>query len=187
MPCSFSGSHIGDCHYIGGNLHTVKRMELVRTALVIGGGVAGMVAARSLADLGYPVHLVERDAKLGGKARRLSKTWRGEDIREFQPEDHLFGHDPRVMTHQQLDERLAGCDPALRDIQSAVFIQCVGSREPERPSCSRVRCTHTVESALELKHINPAMDVYVLYRDLRTCGERELLCHQAKLKSAYVK
>jgi heterodisulfide reductase subunit A len=39
-------------------------------------------------------------------------------------------------------------DPALAAAETAVFIQCVGSREPERPYCSRVCCTHSIDSAL---------------------------------------
>ena len=65
-------------------------------------------------------------------------------------------------------------------METAVFVQCVGSREPDRPYCSRVCCTHSVESALELKHINPDCDVYVVYRDMRTYGERETLYQEAR-------
>jgi heterodisulfide reductase subunit A2 len=68
----------------------------------------------------------------------------------------------------------------LQNLHSAAFIQCVGSRNPERSYCSRVCCSHTIESALELKQLNPDMAVYVLYRDIRTYGERENLFHQAR-------
>ena len=61
-----------------------------------------------------------------------------------------------------------------------MFIQCVGSRNPERPYCSRVCCTHSVDNALELKKINPDMNVFILYRDIRTYGERELLYKKAR-------
>ena len=40
-------------------------------ALVVGGGPAGLAAALSLADQGFPVHLVEREAVLGGNLRRV--------------------------------------------------------------------------------------------------------------------
>jgi heterodisulfide reductase subunit A len=56
----------------------------------------------------------------------------------------------------------------------------VGSREPERPYCSRVCCTHSVDNAIHLKEMNPDMNVFVLYRDLRTYGERELLYKKAR-------
>jgi heterodisulfide reductase subunit A len=52
-------------------------------ALVIGGGVAGMTAALSLADQGFPVHLVEKEAELGGTARQLHHTLDGRDIQAF--------------------------------------------------------------------------------------------------------
>ena len=66
--------------------------------------------------------------------------------------------------------------------RSAVFIQCVGSRIKERPYCSKVCCTHSVVSALKLKEVNPEMDVYILYRDMRTYGLREDLYREARAK-----
>jgi heterodisulfide reductase subunit A2 len=101
--------------------------------------------------------------------------------REFKPEEYLFGEDPRVLTHLELDRKFMDRDPSLKDIKTAVFIQCVGSREPERPYCSRVCCTHAVESALYLKKINPDAEIFVLNRDIRTYGEREYLYREARL------
>lgn len=43
--------------------------EVVPTVLVIGGGLAGMTAALTLADSGQPVKLIEREAALGGMLR----------------------------------------------------------------------------------------------------------------------
>ncbi len=54
-------------------LHTVP-VSIERSALVIGGGPAGMTTALSLADQGFPVHLVEREAELGGNLRNLFYT-----------------------------------------------------------------------------------------------------------------
>ncbi|RLC30422.1 MAG: heterodisulfide reductase, partial [Deltaproteobacteria bacterium] len=54
-----------------------------KSALVIGGGVAGMTAALSLADQGFPAVLVERSGKLGGNALDLLKTWRGSNVKRF--------------------------------------------------------------------------------------------------------
>lgn len=47
-------------------------LPVVKRALVIGGGIAGITAALDIADAGYPVVLVEREAHLGGKVRELS-------------------------------------------------------------------------------------------------------------------
>jgi heterodisulfide reductase subunit A len=209
------------------------------TALVIGGGISGIVAAQSLSSQGYDAHIVERDDHLGGQACHLFKTPKGESIQEklaelitdvesdpkihvhlnttiagvdgfvgnfkttlatgdaqqvlehgvavmatgaspYKPAEYGYGTDDRIFTSLELDARLIGNDPALGEVKTAVFIQCVGSREPDRPYCSRVCCTHSVDNALELKALNPEMAVYVLYRDIRTYGERELLYKQAR-------
>jgi heterodisulfide reductase subunit A len=50
-------------------------LPLVKRALVIGGGIAGMTAALDIADAGYPVVLVERSDRLGGNMARLSRAY----------------------------------------------------------------------------------------------------------------
>jgi heterodisulfide reductase subunit A len=98
----------------------------------------------------------------------------------YKPTEYGYGTDPRIVTALDLDRRIMDQDPALKQLNSAVFIQCVGSREPERPYCSRVCCTHSVDNAIHLKETNPEMNVFVLYRDMRTYGERELLYKKAR-------
>ncbi len=51
------------------------RLPLTKRALVIGGGIAGIQAALDVANAGFPVVLVEREAHLGGKMARLSGTF----------------------------------------------------------------------------------------------------------------
>ncbi len=51
--------------------HTVD-VPVQNAALVVGGGVAGMTAALSLAEQGFPVHLVERESELGGNLRNVT-------------------------------------------------------------------------------------------------------------------
>jgi len=58
-------------------------VDVNKSALVIGGGVAGMTAALSLADQGFPTTIVEKSSVLGGAARDLTKTWKGQDVQEF--------------------------------------------------------------------------------------------------------
>ncbi|BBO71523.1 4Fe-4S ferredoxin [Desulfosarcina alkanivorans] len=216
-----------------------SELTVGQTPLVIGGGIAGMTAALSLARQGYDTHLVERTGQLGGQANSLYRTWRGEDIQshladlvarvnaekrlhvhlntqlasvdgfvgnfktvlkngteetaiehgvtivatgasELQPDEYLYGEDPRVLTSLELDRKMLAGDAMLDGLNTAVFIQCVGSREPERPYCSRVCCTHSIESALAIKTRNPEAGVYILYRDIRTYGERETLYKKAR-------
>ncbi len=214
-------------------------LDVDQKGLVIGGGISGMVAARTLAAQGYSVCMIEQTESLGGNALSLLKTWKGEhvqwslaelinsvksdsniDIRmgtqlcdvegfvgnfkstlvstgkeetvehgiaviatggkEFKPDEYLYGKDPRVVTSLELDKTFIDNTNSFEDISTAVFIQCVGSRIPERPYCSRVCCTHSVESALQLKEMNPEMNVYILFRDIRTYGEREYLYRKAR-------
>lgn len=216
-------------------------LEIDQRALVLGGGISGMAAAKILAGQGHRTYLVEREARLGGNAIYINKTWRGEDVQEYlkdiihdiesdenieillnarvanvtgfvgnfettvdqngqfrslnhgvaiiacgaselKPDLYLYNKDSRVMTELDLQKRFIDKDPALEHAGAAVFIQCVGSRIPERPYCSKVCCTQSIRSALDLKEINPHMDVSVLYRDLRTYGLREDLYREARSK-----
>ena len=52
-----------------------EKVNVEASAVVIGGGVAGMTAALSLADMGFPVHLVEKDGELGGFVRNLNNLY----------------------------------------------------------------------------------------------------------------
>ena len=92
--------------------------------------------------------------------------------------EYLHGQDPRVLTQRDLETQIA--DGTLATAQTVVMIQCVGSREPERPYCSRVCCTQAVKNALKLKELRPDINVFVLYRDIRTYGFREAFYQAAR-------
>lgn len=63
-------------------------------ALIIGGGIAGMTAALTLADQGFPVHLIERQAELGGNLRHLHY---------FAP---VNGHTPPLTPREYLEQTI---------------------------------------------------------------------------------
>ena len=216
------------------HLAPLKEFDLPvnKAALVVGGGVAGMTCALSVAEQGHEVYLVEQKAELGGIIRRMHYTLEGMDVQaylsdlvkrvyrhplvhvytgaaiteatgyignfvttvksergiveikhgatviatggdEYRPTEYLYGQDERVMTSLELEERIAGSDPAVTGAQSLVMVQCVGCRNKDRDYCSRVCCSQSVKNALKLKEINPAMDVTIIYRDMRTYGYRE--------------
>lgn len=56
---------------------------VTHTALVVGGGIAGMVAALSLAEQGYGVHLIERNDVLGGLLREVQFNLEGDDVQQY--------------------------------------------------------------------------------------------------------
>lgn len=217
------------------------QLNVTKSGLVVGGGIAGMTAALALADQGYPVTLVERKDVLGGHGRKLYSTWDGQpltpyldelihrviehpqitvltnaeihDVQGFvgnfhtvvdmggslreidhgvailaigahslKPTEYGYRHSDRIFLNLDLDRAISERDPRIANANAAVFIQCVGSREPQRPYCSRVCCSHSIENALRLKKLNPQMDVYVLYRDIRTFGLRENLYKEARAR-----
>ncbi len=274
-------------------LHTTP-MPTEKAALVLGAGAAGMTAALSLADQGFPVHLVERSNALGGNLRHLHYTLddlglgrtvsssatadpqylisntqypegtmsarspkeyladlvrqvetnplitvhletelaktsgfvgnftsilahkdaglqpggRDEqqaEIRhgvtilatggvEYRGNEYSYGTDPRIITQQEFEAQLANWglgigDWTIRNPQypipntqspipdSVVMIQCVG---PAEAYCSRICCTTALKNALLLKQLNPAAEVTVIYRDIRTYGFKEQLYTEAR-------
>jgi heterodisulfide reductase subunit A len=92
----------------------------------------------------------------------------GADV--YKPAEYLYGQDDRVMTHLELEEQINKGNEKIMNAESLVMIQCVGCRNEERNYCSRLCCSESVKNALKLKEINPKMDIYILYRDMRTYG-----------------
>jgi heterodisulfide reductase subunit A len=212
-----------------------------KAALVVGGGIAGMTCALSIADQGHEVHLVEKDTDLGGIARKLRYTLEGLDVQaylrdlvrkvyqhpsihvyndaiiteatgyvgnfitkvksergvteikhgatviaigadEYRPTEYLYGEDDRVLTQLELEDHIARGEERLINSQSLVMIQCVGCRNEDRDYCARVCCSHAIKNALKLKEIHPEMDIYILFRDMRTYGLMEDYYREASEK-----
>jgi len=212
-------------------------VQVTQRALVMGGGIAGMTAALSLAGQGFGVTLVEKENVLGGNARELTKSLGGLNFAQYladltkavtsnprievftgstlakqsgyvgnfesvvktpsggrtirhgvtviatgasemKPTEYLYGKDPRVVTQREFEAKLAAGELAAG--KPVVMIQCVGSRDDERPYCSRVCCSEAVKNALEVKRISPEMPVLVLFRDVRTYGFKEEFYRQAR-------
>jgi heterodisulfide reductase subunit A-like polyferredoxin len=79
-------------------------LSLEKSALIIGGGVAGLTAARSLAEQGFSAHLVEREAELGGNLRKVHFTLDQSDPQGFLAElIHAVESDPRITVHKETE------------------------------------------------------------------------------------
>jgi heterodisulfide reductase subunit A len=87
---------------------------------------------------------------------------------EYLPTEYCYGDDPKVITQSELEVKLA--ENKLGDLENIVMIQCVGSRDERRQYCSRVCCTEAIKNALKIKEKNWNVNVFVLYRDIRTYG-----------------
>jgi heterodisulfide reductase subunit A len=207
-------------------------LNVNKAALIVGGGVAGMNCALSIANQGHHVHLIEKEKQLGGVTRKIHTTLEGLDVQAYldqlikkvydhqlihvyhdatitnatgyignfvttvksdkgtteikhgasvlaigadiyTPTEYLYGEDDRVMTHLELEEKIVTNDEKVTSAQAIAMIQCVGCRNEERNYCSRLCCSESVKNALLLKEKNPEMDIYVLFRDIRTYGFKE--------------
>jgi heterodisulfide reductase subunit A-like polyferredoxin len=89
---------------------------------------------------------------------------------ELKPREYLYGGDARVVTQLDLEKLLAGSQEKIARLEEVVMIQCVGSRDAERPYCSRVCCAEAVKNALAIKARSPQTRVVILYRDMRMYG-----------------
>lgn len=96
------------------------------------------------------------------------------------PTEYGYGALKCVVTSVQFDKLHELKEKHVKQARRFVFIQCVGSREEEHMYCSKVCCTHSVQSAIALKKENPERSIYILYRDMRTYGQRESLYKEAR-------
>ena len=98
-------------------------LPMNKDVLVVGGGVAGMNAALSLADQGFKVYLVERSGQLGGVAGKVRRTLEGEDVQAYLHD--LIARDRSARAHSGLDQRhrggpLAACRGCSRPVSRSV-------------------------------------------------------------------
>ncbi len=95
--------------------------------------------------------------------------------------EHLgYGKVPDVITAPQLEAMFAGGQvirPSTgQPLRSVAFILCAGSRDPEHlPYCSSACCVEALKQAKYFKETDPAMPVYVFYKDIRSSGNYEFL------------
>jgi len=101
---------------------------------------------------------------------------------EYKPAEYLYGKDNRVVTLLELEGQIARSDETVTKAQTLVVIQCVGCRTAERNYCSRVCCSQAVKNALKLKQANPAIEIYIVFRDMRTYGFKEDYYREAASK-----
>lgn len=196
------------------------------SALIIGGGIAGMNAAMNLANQGFHTTIIEKEPELGGNLRSLNKLFPsnvessklleitniienhdkitvitsatatkvegfiGNFVVSVNKKDQvtkvdagiiiiatgaevltpegLYGYNGKnVITQLELEHLLN--DDKLK-AKNIIMIQCVGSRNEERPYCSSICCMTALKNAMLIKERNPKANVVILFRDIQTHG-----------------
>ncbi|MGE5800522.1 MAG: FAD-dependent oxidoreductase, partial [Syntrophaceae bacterium] len=81
----------------------------------------------------------------------------------------LFGYGKvkNVITQMEMERRFA---TGAASCKTAVFVQCVGARNGERPYCSTICCPLSLKNAMRVMDENPGAQAYVLHRDIMTPG-----------------
>lgn len=114
----------------------------------------------------------------------------------YAPKEGEFGAGlPGVLTLPEFRQLLAESPETLRyggrEIRNIVYIYCVGSRQvatAERPDpnlyCSRYCCTAAVHTAILAGRVDPSLNQFHLYRDMRTYGKNEVLYEEAARKGS---
>jgi heterodisulfide reductase subunit A len=203
------------------------KVDIISSALIIGGGVAGMSAALNLSKQGFKTFLVEKEENLGGRLNSLYKLFpydieasdfvnnliskvsnsknleiltsaevlnidgfvgnfevkvkQAEKIHNLEvgaiiiavgsslldPNGYFEYDGKKVITQYELEGILKKKELNANNI---VMIQCVGSRNDERPYCSSVCCMTALKNANIIKEQNPQANITILYRDLYTIG-----------------
>lgn len=94
----------------------------------------------------------------------------------YKPKEYEYGKDCKVMTTLEAENAIYAGKFTGKDV---AFIQCVGSRNSEVKYCSRVCCTGSLRNAIAIKEANPAANVTIFHKDIRTYGFREDLYNKA--------
>ncbi len=175
-----------------------KEVDVVPSALVIGGGIAGIQAALDIADMGFKVYLVEKEPSIGGHMMQLDKTFPTLDCSAciLTPKMSDVGNHPNIelLTYSEIadvkgyvgnfkvtikkkpryivEDRCNGCG------------QCASYCPVEMPDLfnmglSRIKCLYIpFPQAVPAKYvINPAYCRYTLRRECKQC---EPVCKDLK-------
>ena len=98
-----------------------RSVKVTKSALVIGGGLAGMTASRSLAEQGFDTYLVEKENELGGNLKHIRYLFNGDN-----PQDELAGLTREVLTNDRIHvftgARIEGIEGTIGNFDTKVVV-----------------------------------------------------------------
>ena len=181
-----------------GNLASVPEIRVEPRALVVGGGIAGMTAALTVAEHGYGVDLVEASEQLGGNLTWIRRTLEGQDVQALLGETvkRVEKH-PRIQVHTgsrvvhahgevgAFTSAVEGPENRVLQLEHGVAILATGGTEAPAPSspqgiCAAVLTQSEVERRLADGRLDAALlDTVVMIQCVGSRQEPRNYCSRA--------
>ena len=149
------------------------KVDVAPAAVVIGGGVSGMSAALSLAEMGFPVHLVEKDGELGGFVRNLNNLY----VTEKSAAETIKPLIEKVLTNKNIKLHLNSQVKSVKGFIGNYEI-VIGQKGAEEVK-SKVGTIIVATGALEF--VPEGLYGYNQYPNIVTLTEFEILCKKKTL------
>ena len=174
------GGHLHHIHYLLGSEDPQERLRSIIKEIIENAKVHVYLNSE-ISDVEGYVGNFKTTLNRGGERKEINHgiVIVATGAMEYRPTEYLYGVDKRVLTQRELEEKLAN---GQFNAKIVAMIQCVGSRNEERPYCSRICCSQAVKNALKIKELSPETDVYILYKDMRTYGFLEDYYREAASK-----
>lgn len=111
---------------------------------------------------------VRVSSSAGGKRLRVGAVILASGARVWLPHGlYRYGKLKNVITQMELERQFI---KGPREVKTAVFIQCVGARNHERPYCATMCCPSSLKNAVRIEEENAEARVFILHRDIMTPG-----------------
>jgi len=151
------------------------RLPVEKSALVIGGGVAGMAAALSIAKQGFPVHLVEKEKELGGFVKNLNNLYvtTKDAMESIKPFIQKVTSHPNVKLY--LNSKVSDVYGYIGNYEIKID---TGGKETKTKVGTIVVATGATEYSKE------GLYGYNVYKNVVTLAEFELMCKKKILPKA---
>ncbi|HEX7392606.1 MAG TPA: 4Fe-4S binding protein [Thermoplasmata archaeon] len=152
---------------------TEEKVNVEPTGLVIGGGVSGMTAALSLAEMGFPVHLVEKEAELGGFVRNLNNLY----VTEKSAADTIKPLVDKVKAHKNIKLHLSS---AVKSVEGFIgnYDVVIGQKGAED---LKTKIGTIIVATGALEYVPEGIYGYNQYPNVVTLTEFEILCKKKTL------
>ncbi len=149
------------------------KVDVTPAGVVVGGGVSGMTAALSIAQMGFPVHLVERDGELGGFARNLNNLY----VTEKSAAETIKPLIEKVKAHKNITTHL---NSNLKSVEGFIgnYDIAIGTKGAED---KKYKVGTIIVATGALEYMPEGLYGYNQYPNVVTLTEFEILCKKKTL------